>query len=195
MKILTKTLVASALTGIILASSTIATFAAIPNHKLVSFKTGTLTFNKVIISGNVKVILVKGQEEEIRIDEYYNPSKTSIARKGYHLLINSTEKYPITITVTVKDLNRIQASGNASVVTKGTLNLTHLQIFLNDNANADVKTNAGSMYTILKGESTLKLRGTADSHTYIANNIGNINFEDFVCQKTDKLTTEQIVSK
>jgi len=195
MKTLTKTLIASALTGIILTSSTIATFAAIPNHKLVSFKTGTITFNKVVISGNVKVILVKGQEEEVRIDEYYNPSKTTIARKGYQLLINSTEKHPITITVTIKDLNRIQAFGNASVVTKGTLNLTCLQIFLNDNATADVKTNANSMYTILKDDSTLKLSGSADSHTYIANNMGNINFENFICQKTDKLATEQIASK
>lgn len=195
MKILTKTLIASALTGIILTSSTIATYAAVPSHKLVSFKTGTLTFNKVTISGNVKVILVKGQEEEVRIDEYYNTSKTTITRKGYNLLINSTEKYPVSITITVKDLNRIQAFGNASIVTKGTLNLTYLQIFLNDNATADIKTNANSMYTILKDESTLKLSGTADSHTYIANNMGNINFEDFVCQKTDKLTTEQIASK
>lgn len=195
MKTLTKTLIASALTGIILTSSTMATFAATPSHKLVSFKTGTLTFNKVTISGNVKVILVKGQEEEVRIDDYYNTSKTTITRKGYNLLINSTEKYPVVIMVTVKDLSRIQAFGNASVVTKGTLNLTYLQIFLNDNATADIKTNANSMYTILKDASTLKLSGTADSHTYIANNMGNINFEDFVCQKTDKLTTEQIASK
>nr|WP_068892452.1 DUF2807 domain-containing protein [Pedobacter panaciterrae] len=195
MKTLTKTLIASALTAIVLTSSAFTTFAANPNSKLVSFKTGTITFNKVIISGNVKVILIKGQEEEVRIDEYYNPSKTTIARKGYNLLINSTEKYPVTITVTLKDLNRIQASGNASVATRGTLNLTCLQIFLNDNATASVKTNANSMYTILKGESTLKLSGTADSHTYVANNADNINFENFVCQKTDKLTSEPMASK
>lgn len=195
MKTLTKTLIASALTAIVLTSSTIPTFATSLNHKLLSFKTGAITFNKVIVSGNVKVILVKGQEEEVRIDEYYNSSKTTIARKGYHLLINSTERHPITIIVTVKDLNRIQASDNATVATKGILNLECLQIFLHDNATADVKTNANSMYTVLKGESILKLSGTADSHTYMASNMGNINFDDFICQKTNKLSAEQIASK
>jgi hypothetical protein len=195
MKTLTKTLFASAFTAIILTSSAISTFAANPSPQLLSFKTGTITFNKVVISGNVKVILLKGPEEEVRIDEYYNSSKTTIARKGYNLLINSTDRYPVTIIVTVKDLNRIQASGNASVVTRGELNLTCLQIFLNDNATANVRTNANSMYTILKGESTLKLSGTADSHTYIANKIENISFENFVCQKTDRLTNELIASK
>lgn len=194
MKTLTKTLIASALTAVVLTSSAITTFAANPSPHIISFKTGTITFNKVIISGNVNVILVKGNQEEVRIDEYYNPSKTTIARKGYSLLINSTEKYPVTIKVTVKDLSRIQAFDNSSVATRGTLNLTYLQIFLNDNATANIKTTANSMYTILKGESTLKLSGTADSHTYIADNAEHITFENFVCQKTDKLTADPMAS-
>ncbi len=195
MKTLTKTLVASALTAIVLTSSAITTFAANPVSPLVlSFKADTVSFNKVVITGNAKIILVKGLKEEVRIEEYYNPSKTTIARKGYSLLINSTEKSPVTITVTVKDLCRIQAFDDASITTMGTLNLTYLQIFLNDSARADVKANANSMYTILKDASTLKLSGSAESHTYIANNSEGIVFENFVCRKTDKLTSEPLAS-
>lgn len=195
MKTLTKTLVASALTAIVLTSSAITTFAASPGSPLVlSFKADTVSFNKVVITGNPKIILVKGLKEEVRIEEYYHRSKTTIARKGYSLLINSTEKSPVTITVTVKDLCRIQAFDNTSITTMGTFDLTYLQIFLNDNARADVKANANSMYTILKDASTLKLSGSAESHTYIANNTEGIVFANFVCRKTDKLTSEPLAS-
>lgn len=194
MKTLTKSLFTTAAAAIILGSATMASFAAVPDRPLVKESTSAVTFNKIIVSGNVKVVLVQKSKEAISVGERFDPARTSIKRKGYNLLIHSSEIEPVTVTVAVKDLQRIDVSGISSVVTKGDFKLDYLQLFISYSASADINAKTGSLYTVISDAAELKLSGSADEHTFIAGLHTKANMDNFVCKGTERLTAESIAA-
>lgn len=183
MKTLTKNLFALSMTALILSSSAVHTFAA-DAGKVTSGPDGPLTFNKILISGNVIVVVKQGPKERVAVDGGYDHSRTSIKRKGYTLMISSSEWEAITVTVTVKDLHRIDASGNALVKTDGKVDLKYLQVFLKDTAKAVVKANTESLYTSVSGNSDLKLLGSTQDHTILRDRVSKLNVEGLAALKS-----------
>jgi hypothetical protein len=108
---------------------------------------------------------------------------TTVKQKGYTLYINSTEKNPSTIYVHVKDLQRIDASNTAKVKTSGDFDLQVLQIFLKDDAKANVNAKVGSLYTDMQDQSDLKLSGSSAEHHLVRNEVSKLNLNDFVIAK------------
>lgn len=193
MKTLVKTLFASALTVVFLASTAMTTFANGTDKKPVELTT-PMTFNKLKVSGNVKVVLVQSKKERIEVvNGDYNQDKTSIKRLGYTLIINSTEANQITVLVLVNDLQRIDASGQAVVKTEGKFDLKCLQVFLKDDAKAMVKANTESMYTYIKDHADLKLSGTTADHTMIKDDISKLNTDRLMALKTTTTPYEQVM--
>lgn len=184
MKTLAKTIFASALTVIFLTSTAITTFASDIDKKVVE-SVAPMTFNKVKVSGNVKVLLVQGKRENIEvINGDYNQDKTSIKRLGYTLIVNSTEASQITVLVSVNDLQRIDVSGSAVVKTDSKFNVKYLQVFLKDDAKAIVKANTESMYTYIKDNADLKLSGTTADHILVKDDISTLDADQLVALKT-----------
>nr|WP_068889951.1 DUF2807 domain-containing protein [Pedobacter panaciterrae] len=193
MKTLAKTLFASALTVIFLTSTAITTFANGIDKQTTEFAT-PMTFNKVKVSGNVKVILVQSKRERIEvINGDYNLDKTSIKRLGYTLVINSTEANQITVLISVNDLQRIDASDRAIVKTDGKFDVKYLQVFLKDNARASVKANTESMYTYIKDHANLKLSGTTADHNLVKDDISKLDTDQLVALKTTTTPFDQVM--
>jgi hypothetical protein len=195
MKIFAKTMFASALSAVLLTSTAMTSLAA--NAKIESPSTDSLvTFNKILISGNVIVVIKQGTKERITVDEAYDRSRTTIKRKGYTLMISSSEYEPVTITVSVKDLQRIDAGDNAVIRTEGKIAVKYLQVFLKDAASAVVKANTESLYTYIKGNADLKLSGATGDHTVLKDRVSRLNIEGLAALKstTDSIRTENIVA-
>ncbi|HKG05059.1 MAG TPA: DUF2807 domain-containing protein [Pedobacter sp.] len=192
MKTLTQTLFATLLTAAILGTSAMTTFAG--TSEKTEKETSAVTFNRIYVSGNVKLILVQKSKENVSIEEDFNPANTTIRKNGYNLLINSTEAYPVTVTVAVKDLHRIDISGISSVETRGNLELKYLQIFMSYSASASIKAKTGSLYTVITDSAQLKLSGSADEHTFVAKRNAKADMNNFICNKSEKLTTEAIAA-
>jgi len=182
MNILTKTLSATALGLFLLLANASSSFAT------------TFTFNRIKISGNVKLEVVQGKQERIEVYGDYSSRNTSIKKKGYTLLINSSEFVPVTIRVSVTDLQRIDASGQVSVNTPVDLNLKYLQIFLQGDAKADVKANTESMYTFIKGNSHLNISGITQDHTLVMDSLAKLNMGNLVATKTTTSTVNQALA-
>lgn len=195
MKTLTQTLFATALATVILSTSALATFAS-TGHKTEVLKTSSsaVTFNKIIVSGNVKVVLLQGTKESIKVDDNFDASKTSIKKNGYKLMIHSTEIDPVTITVSVKDLQRLDISGISSVETKGKFDLKYLQIFMSHSSSANIKAKTESLYTNIGDDAALKLGGSTDDHTFIAGQSAKADLDEFICNKAERLTNESIAA-
>lgn len=172
MNTLTKTLSITLFSLSLLIVSTASSFAA------------TFTFNRIKISGNVKLEVVQGPQERIEVLGDYSSRNTSIKKQGYTLLIKSSEYEPVIIKVSVKELCRIDASGLVQVETIGNLNLKYLQIFLADEATANVKASTESMYTFLKGHSHLNISGTTADHTLVMDSLSKLNMGNLVALKT-----------
>jgi hypothetical protein len=195
MKTLTQTLFATALATVILGTSALATFAHTgPKTETSKGAVSAVTFNKVIVSGNVKVILVQGTKEAIKVDDNFDASKTTIKKNGYKLFIHSTEINPVTITVSVKDLQRIDISGISSIETKGKFDLKYLQIFMSYSSSAVINAKTGSLYTNISDAAELKLSGSTEDHTFIANQNAKADLDHFVCNRAERLTDESIAA-
>jgi len=192
MKTLAKTIFAAALTAVVFTSSMVATFAAEPIKA--ETKTSSLSkFNRIWVSGNVKIILTQGDKQDVEGASNYDAAKTSVSTDGKTLFINSMETSQVTINITVKDLERIEAYGQSVVVTSNNFDVKNLQLFLNQSAIAKIKTTAGSLYTIVKDDAVLKLNGTADKSTMIASNMNNVKLADFAALKSSCFASQAIM--
>lgn len=192
MKTLAKTLFAAALTAVVFTSSAMATFAAEPVKA--ETKTSSLsTFNRIWVSGNVKIVLTQGDKQNVESASNYDAAKTSVTTDGKTLFINSLETSQVTLNITVKDLERIEAYGQSVVVTSNNFDVKHLQLFLGQSATAKIKTTAGSLYTIVKDDAVLKLNGTAGQSTMIASNMKNLKLTDFASLKSESYASEAIM--
>ena len=192
MKTLAKTLFAAALTTVVFTSSAMATFAAEPVKA--ETKTSSLSkFNRIWVSGNVKIVLTQGNKQNVEGASNYDAAKTSVSTDGKTLFINSLETSQVTLNITVKDLERIEAYGQSVVVTSNNFDVKYLQLFLGQSATAKIKTTAGSLYTIVKDDAVLKLNGTADQSTMIASNMKNLKLADFASFKSESYASESIM--
>ena len=76
------------------------------------------------------------------------------------------------------------------MVTSNNFDVKYLQLFLGQSATAKIKTTAESLYTVIKDDAVLKLNGTANQSTLIANNIKNLKVADFVSLRSVSYASE-----
>jgi hypothetical protein len=181
MKTLTKTLFAAALAVVLLTSSSMVTIAA--EH--IEIARPSNGFNKIWVSGNVKLILTQSTKEGIFVEENFDSEKTSVLGKGETLYINSMERAEVVIRISMKDLQRIEAAGSSVVVTSNTFDVKCLQVILSQSASAKVRALAGSLYTNVSEDAKLKMSGVTDQHTAIASNLKNVKFDNFLSLSTN----------
>jgi len=187
-----KTLAKTVLTVVLFTSSMVATFAAEPVRA--ETKTSSLSkFNRIWVSGNVKIVLTQGDKQNVEGMSNYDAAKTSVSTDGKTLFINSLETSQVTLNITIKELERIEAYGQSLVVTSNNFDVKYLQLFLGQSATARIKTTAGSLYTIVKDDAVLKLNGTANQSTMIASNMKNVKLADFASLKSESYASESIM--
>jgi hypothetical protein len=193
MKNLAKTAIAAAITAVMLTSSVATTFAANPVVPQV-ISHSALSFDRIWVSGNVKIILTQGDKQGVIGTENYDSSKTSVLSNGRTLYINSTENGQVTLNITVKDLQRIEAYGQSVVVTTNNFNVKYLQLILDQSARVKISTTAQSLYTVVKGDAVLKLNGTANQSTIVANNAKNVKVGNFASLRSESFASEAIMT-
>lgn len=182
MKTSVKTLFAL-FTGIILLSNTVSVKAAEPtNHitKLSSVK----DIRKIVVSGNVNLLLVQGNKESIKVYDKYYSKNALVQQQGGTLRISSYADRPLSIVVYVKELNAIEANNEAKVRTEGCFQLLNLDVRLKDNASANINTKTVNLFTSVKGASALKIAGTADQHAIEMCDLGNLTLDKFAAGET-----------
>lgn len=194
MKTIAKTLFATALTAVLFTSSVMTALASDSVPVPVTSATSSLkNINRIWVSGNVKIVLTQGEKESVIGAENYDATKTSVSSNGKTLYINSMETSQVTLNITVKDLERIEAYGQSVVITNNNFDVKNLQLFLNQSATARIKTTATSLYTVVKEDAVLKLNGTAAESTMIASNAKNVKLGDFVSLKSVSYASETIM--
>jgi len=180
-----KVLKSSSIAIILLAS----VFSLTASAATVTVDLGTVNpeIKKVIVTGNTKVVLVQSYKEYITMDELYL-DKVSLKQVGNTLTISSSETTPVTVTVYVKDIYRIDAADKANVKTAGKFNLKYLQVMLKGDACARVKAHTESLYTMINERANLELIGTSGSHVSRLAGVAKMNTEKFAALKTEHIT-------
>lgn len=192
MKTALKTMVSTALTALVLSASAFTLVAAANVKTPEAFKSAQ-EIKKIVITGNVKVMLIQSDNEQVTLDQE-NLDKVSIKQIGYTLTIASNEKNPVTVTVYAYNPYRIDASNNTSVTTVGRFDVQHLQVMLKDNAFASIKAKTESLYTVVDGHANLELKGSTANHIIKKEGFATLKTEDFAALQTDRVKAEEEVA-
>ena len=133
MKTTIKTLFVSLFTASVL-TSTACTVSAQEIVKNFSNETVVQPFSMIQVNGNVKLHLRQGSKENIRMEANNDRESITLYNKGQKLIITSSQFTPVDVYLTVKNLNRIEASGQTEIIASGVLNTNALQVFLSEDA-------------------------------------------------------------
>ncbi|MBE5321580.1 DUF2807 domain-containing protein [Pedobacter sp. MR2016-19] len=182
MKTSIKTLITIVLTLITLT-------AILPNNLRAAEKNRTLIYNiqnfrKIVIKGNVEVVLVQGNAIGVSYADD-NTGNVKVTQQGEVLRIASQDKEKCKLIVYVNDIYRIEADENAVVKTEAKLTTKFLQIILKGNAFADIDTSTEGLYTEILDSSTLKLKGNTNRHALIMGKATNLTIDHFAAAQTD----------
>lgn len=191
MKTLIKSLAQKSLLLTALATMAITTtsmaFSTTPVEKIYEVK----DFKKIIVTGNVEVLLVQSNKESISYQDE-STGKAEVTLQGNTLKIKSASNQISKIILNVKDIYRLDVSGNANVKTENTLNSKFLQIYVSDDAKADVSSRTEGLYTVVKDNADLRLDGNTENHVSTVNSLAKINSKKLMAQSTTFDTTTYV---
>ncbi|MEJ5993882.1 DUF2807 domain-containing protein [Pedobacter sp. Du54] len=182
MKTSIKTIIAATLTLVVLTSATLTTKA---DNGAVTVLSDVKKVNKINVSGNVELILVKSKEEHVKVYDNYYAKNALVQQKDGTLRISSYENQPLIVVVYVNNLSSITASDNAIVRTSGKFSALDLDVNLNDNAKAILNTNTISLNTSVNGNGELTLTGSTLAHTALVNSSSKVNMNDFTAESSN----------
>jgi len=190
-----KNLFAAALVMVTLSSATVVANAA-ENNASYTALTKVKNISKIVVSGNVKLILVQDAKESVEVYDQYYTKNALIQQQGAELRISSFEKNTLTIIAHVNNLTRIEVLNSATVSTAGKFNLLNLNIILGDDATADINVNAVNLTTDVKDSASLKLEGTTETHLSISGIASKIETGDLTAQNSNlKLVAKSALAK
>lgn len=151
-------------------------------------KRTVIDFTKVDISGSFKVTLVQDSSSVITVtadDNLLKYIKTSI--DGGELRIYTTKNLDsqteMTVTIGVKKLEEVSASGGVEILSKGRINTGNFRFDLSGSTNVNMDLSAADVRTECSGSTELKLKGQAASHNVELSGSGDIEALDFVVGK------------
>ncbi|QNR85957.1 DUF2807 domain-containing protein [Pedobacter riviphilus] len=190
-------------TLITMVSAVITLTAIFPNNLRATEKNRTIlykiqNFRKIVIKGNVEVILVQQPTIGISYADD-NIGNVKVIQQGEVLRITNLHNEKCKLVVYVNDIYRIEADQNAVVKTGVKLSTKFLQIILKENAFADIDTSSEGLYTEILDNSTLKLKGSTNRHTLVMGKATNLTIDRFSAAQTDVkqvggVTKEEIVA-
>ncbi|TDG35879.1 hypothetical protein EZJ43_11015 [Pedobacter changchengzhani] len=135
-------------------------------------------FKRILVSGDVELLIVQNKIEGLVYDES-NLGKAKVVKEGNILTITSSGTETAKLILYVNDFYRIDASGNAKVKNYGELNLNYLQIFLKDNATAEINSKTTGLYTVLNDNANLKLDGVTDNYILAKTKTSKLTIDKF----------------
>lgn len=136
-------------------------------------------FRQLVVSGNVRVTVLQSKQHGLISYTECDPSKTKVQQQGLTLYIRSNETVPLEMVVYVDELFRIDVSGTAVLKTRGAFDVKLMQVFLHDQAKADVKMNVEGLYTVMEDQSDLTLRGATKDHILAKSLTSKLNTSQF----------------
>jgi hypothetical protein len=152
-------------------------------------KRTVVDFTKVDISGGYKVTLKQDSSLAVTItadDNLLKYIKTSV--EGGKLRIYSNKNLrsetQMTVTVGVKNLDEVEASGAVEVYSSGRINAKKdFKFDLSGSTKVDMDLSAANVHTDGSGSTELILKGQAASHDVSLSGSGDISALDFVVGK------------
>ncbi|RZL48197.1 MAG: hypothetical protein EOP00_09810 [Pedobacter sp.] len=180
MKTSIKSLFAAALTLVVLTSSAFASTDVKLNN--VTVLNQVKNIDKIIVNGNVEVILVQAPVESVKVYDSYYAKNALVQQQEGVLRISSFQKETLTVAIYVRNLSTIEASGNATIKTSGKANFLSLDVNLKGSAKADINANTINLTSSVKDNASLTLGGSTTDLYATLGAQAKINMDAFVAE-------------
>ena len=147
-------------------------------------------FDRIDISGEFKVTLKQDSSDAITInadDNLLKYIKTSVndGKLTVKTKKNICSSGEMTVTIGLRSLKEVDASGAVSVASDGKINTQDLHFDLSGATKLDLDLNAANVSTQGSGATRIKLTGQASSHSVDMSGVGKIEAFDFVVGSYD----------
>lgn len=192
MKTSIKSLIALAITAVVLTGSTVSTFAA--DGKKETILQEVKKVNAINVAGNVELILVQSNNESVKVYDDYYAKNASVQQQGGELRISSYSKETLTIVVYVSNLTSITASDRATVKTYGKFNVLSLDVNLKNKATANLNTNSIDLSSNISGDSNLTLSGSTENYVSLIGNFAKVDMSQFTAENTSIQSKQNLVA-
>ncbi|WP_316737730.1 GIN domain-containing protein [Pedobacter aquatilis] len=143
------------------------------------------SFNRIVVNGNVEVLLVQRPNVGINYQED-SEYKATVTQQGEKLCIKGPNNGLVAkVIVYINNIYRIEAFDSSLIKADSRLNFKLFQIVSKDNAKVDIDVSTEGLYTDISDKSTLIIRGETDQHTLITKGTPKLLFNNFVVRKLD----------
>ena len=193
MKFSIKNLFATALTLVVLTGSAFASTTNPSNN--VTILTQVKNINKIIVSGNVEVLLIQAPVESVKVYDSYYAKNTLVQQKDGELRISSFEQQTLTVAVYVRELSSIELADNSTVKTYGKVNFLSLDVILKGSAKADIDANTFNLTTTVNDNASLELSGSTAEHYATLSSQAKMNMDQFTAENASVSSISPVYAK
>jgi hypothetical protein len=194
MKIAIKNLFATALTLVVLTSSAFASTTK-PLANKVTVLSQVKNISKIVVSGNVEVLLLQAPVESVKVYDGYYTKNALVQQENGELRISSFEKETLTVAVYVRELSTIELGDNSTVKTYGKVNFLSLDVVLNGSAKADIDANTVNLTTTVKDNAKLALSGSTTDLQVGLTAQAKVNMDHFKAESTSVNSIAPVLAK
>lgn len=151
-------------------------------------------FSKITISGGFKIILKQDSSFNLKVtadDNLLKYVKTEVEGSRLHIYTrrNICDGGNMTVTIGIRDLQELKASGGVEVASDGKITTQDLRFKLSGATKVTMDLNAANVNTSGSGDTELDLKGQATSHNIDMSGSGKVYAFDFVVGSCDIQTS------
>lgn len=194
MKTSIKNLFATALTLVVLTGSAFASTTN-PSANKVTVLSQVKNINKIVVSGNVEVLLLQAPVESVKVYDGYYAKNALVQQENGELRISSFEKETLTVAVYVRELSTIELGDNSTVKTYGKVNFLSLDVVLSGSAKADIDANTVNLSTTVKDNAKLALSGSTTDLQVGLTAQAKVNMDHFAAENTSVNSIAPVLAK
>lgn len=191
MKTSIKTLIATSLIALTFSTSLVYANTDLKPNAVAASAVNISSVKKLNISGNAEVTIVQNSKSKVL---FTNDGTERVSVKKVGDAVYITSKTNAKITIYVDEIYRVEAAENAVVTTENPLTLKYLQVFTKDHAYVNINAKTESLYTSIKDDSTLNLKGDTDLYTIDMDKSSRISLQQFKSKKTDMSASDVYVA-
>jgi len=144
------------------------------------------SFDRIILTGNVSVLLVEGDQENLEIKNEHDQLEFGVEGRTLKITAKNLIKYnqqpTVKIIITYTQLLEIKARAGASVYNQQTIETDNLNLRFSAGANGELTVETRSLNTAVSEGGSLELRGTTDFHQAKAVTGGSLSSYDLDAQ-------------
>ncbi len=144
-------------------------------------------FHSIVASGSENVFVTQGSPQQLKIEaeKYILENLTTEVRNGvlyikYRHSFNSDG--PITIYVTMKDVQGLKLSGSGNLKGKSRIKADEMDLSISGSGNIELELEANRVNTGISGSGTVTLAGKSSSHKIKISGSGDISALDFATE-------------